>query len=136
MKPHPLFAFRSKWDLTLPEASEFFDLHESTISGYEHGHYRMPEWLDEWLEDPMMSDAEISRRADDARRKAALKAEKPPKRNSRGRHNPVREWRKKRGITQVKAAELLGVAVTTITAWELGDRPIPEHIMRRIDNES
>lgn len=136
MRPHPLFAFRSRWDLTLPEAAEFFDLHESTLAGYEHRRYPTPEWLSQWLDDPMMSEDEIRRRVIDARRKASLKAERPPaKRNSRGRWNPVREWRKKKGLTQVKAAKILGVATTTVTAWELGDRTVPEHIMRRIEHD-
>ena len=130
MAAHPLFAFRSKWDLTLPEASEFFNLHESTLSGYEHGKYPTPEWLMEWLENPMMSEDEIRRRIKDARLKALAAAKK---RTGRGNDNPVREWRRREGMTQTQAAAALGVHTTTITAWELGDRVIPERIRRIID---
>lgn len=130
MAAHPLFAFRSKWDLSLPEAAQFFNLHESTLSGYERGRYHTPEWLAQWLDDPMMSEDEIRRRIKDARIKAMIAAKK---RTGRGRENPVREWRKRRGLTQRQAAAVLGVYVTTITAWELGDRGIPENILRRIE---
>lgn len=131
MKPHPLFAFRSKWDLTLPEASEFFDLHPTTLSGYEHGRFPMPEWLAQWLEDPMMSDDEIRRRVEDARRRAASSLY----RTGRGNGNPVRAWRRQHRLTQVQAAKLLGVHPATLGAWELGDRPVPENIMRRIEKD-
>ena len=130
MAVHPLFAFRSKWDLSLPEAAQFFNLHESTLSGYERGKYPTPEWLMEWLDDPMMSEDEIHRRIKEARQKAQAAAKK---RTGRGRDNPVREWRKRERLTQIQAAAELGVCVTTITAWELGDRGIPENILRRIE---
>ena len=34
--------------------------------------------------------------------------------------------RKAAGMTQERAAELLGVAVRTLAAWEAGERPVPE----------
>lgn len=134
MKPNPLFAFRSQWDLTQPEAGEFFDLSRETLSGYERGRFPMPEWLAEWLEDPMMTDAEILRRVKEARYRAAVKANST-KRNPRGNGNLFRAWRKNQGMTQKQAARMLGVATTSISAWEQGDRMIPEEIMRRIDDE-
>ena len=32
----------------------------------------------------------------------------------------IREWRKKRGLTQEELAEKIGVAMNTVSRWEIG----------------
>lgn len=49
--------------------------------------------------------------------------------------NELKAERKKRGLTQAKFAELLGVKKGTVTAWEIGQNPIPEWIKKRLKEE-
>jgi transcriptional regulator with XRE-family HTH domain len=37
----------------------------------------------------------------------------------------LKQWRKEKGMSQAKLAELLGVRVMTVSRWELGTRSIP-----------
>ena len=37
----------------------------------------------------------------------------------------LKQWRKEKGMSQAKLAELLGVRVMTVSRWELGSRSIP-----------
>lgn len=126
---HPLKLFRAMRDLTLDEAGAFFDINPGTISHIEKGRDHTPEWLSEWLADPMMSEAEIQRRVNNARAKVRSRQ---VKRSTRGSSNPLVQWRRSKGLTQAQAAEFFGVHRLTLSKWEIGDQPIPERIQKII----
>ena len=126
---HPLKLFRAMRDLTLDEAGAFFDINPCTISHIEKGRDHTPEWLSEWLSDPMMSEAEIQRRVNNARAKVRSRQ---VKRSTRGSSNPLVQWRRAKGWTQSQAAAFFGVHRLTLSKWEIGDQPIPERIQKII----
>lgn len=126
---HPLKLFRAMRDLTYEEAGAFFDLSPAALIKIEHGRNRTPEWMSEWLSDPMMTEAEIQRRVERARK--AVRA-KQIKRTTHGNSNPLYSWRKTQGLTQSQAARILGVHRITISKYELGDLPLPERILEII----
>lgn len=43
--------------------------------------------------------------------------------------NEFKEWRDKRGWTQVQAAEQLGISRASLIRYEHGDYPIPRTVM-------
>lgn len=127
---HPLKLFRAMEDLTLPEAAEFFSLSAGTIRHIEAGTMKTPEWLAEWLDDPMMDEEEIKRRVQVAK----ATARRGIRRRS-NMSNPVTQWRKRHGLSQRQAADHFGVHWATVSSWELGDSPIPERIIAEIEKE-
>lgn len=127
---HPLKLFRAEWDMTLIEAGKFFLLSSRTIRAIESGKCKTPKWLEEWLDDPMMSEKEIERRVQNAK----VEARSGIRRRSDA-SNPVIQWRKLHDMSQRQAAEYFGVHWTTISSWELGDKPIPERIIEKIEKE-
>lgn len=127
---HPLKLFRAEWNMTLVEAEKFFLLSSHTIHIIESGKYKTPKWLEEWLDDPMMSEKEIERRVQNAK----VAARSSFRRRS-DESNPIVQWRKSRGMSQRKAAKYFGVHWTTLSSWELGDKPIPERIIKEIEKE-
>ena len=48
-------------------------------------------------------------------------------------NNPVAEFRKKRGLSQLQAAEALGVSRAAISRYERDDLDIPKNLLLLID---
>ncbi len=46
----------------------------------------------------------------------------------------LRAWRQKTFTSQEKAAEWYGAHPRTWQRWELGERPVPQHVVNRINN--
>jgi len=46
----------------------------------------------------------------------------------------LKAWRKGKSLTQEKAADWYGVHPRTFQRWELGERPIPQHVINRVQN--
>lgn len=46
------------------------------------------------------------------------------------------EWRKKYGLTQVKAAEQLGMSVNTYRKYEKGERVFEKNLLKKVSNKS
>jgi DNA-binding XRE family transcriptional regulator len=46
----------------------------------------------------------------------------------------IRKWRNQIGVSQTKAAELLGVDLKTYISWELGDKPISQSVANACAN--
>ena len=130
---HPLKLFRAMRDMTFEEAGAFFDLSPAALIKIEHGQNRTPEWMSEWLADPMMTETEIQRRVDKAR---AQVRSRQIKRSTRGTSNPLVQWRKAKGWTQAQVAEFFGVHRLTVSKWEIGDQQIPERIQKTLEDEN
>lgn len=127
---HPLKQFRKKWDLTQLEAGEFFQLSSGRIRNIERDWATTPKWIKEWLQNPMMEEETLARRIKTAKAVARIGKRRRPDGNGL-----IPRWRKAKGFSQRQAATYFGVHWTTVSAWELGDRPIPEHIIEAIEKE-
>ena len=46
----------------------------------------------------------------------------------------IKKWRNQIGVSQTKAAELLGVNLKTYISWELGDQPISQLVANACAN--
>ena len=127
---HPLKQFREKWDLTQLEAGAFFQLSSGRIRKIERDWAATPKWMKEWLQHPMMKEKDLERRI-----KAAKKVARTGKRRRPDGNGLIPRWRKAKGFSQRQAATYFGVHWTTVSAWELGDRSIPEQVAEAIEKE-
>jgi len=46
----------------------------------------------------------------------------------------LKSWRFEKGLTQLTVANLLGIDVSSLNAWEKGRRPIPPSRINRVRN--
>lgn len=44
-----------------------------------------------------------------------------------------KQWRKDMGLTQTKAAEVLGVTRSAVAKWEMGERELSKTVLKLID---
>lgn len=49
-------------------------------------------------------------------------------------YNPIKQLRKKLGLSQAKFANKLTIPLRTVQAWELGERHCPDYVIRLIEH--
>lgn len=110
---HPLRIWRKENGLSLAAAGRLFDVTSSTIWSWERGIAPVPEWVLEIIGEGMTDYMLRKIRSQALQHKQAQ------------RNHPIRLWRKRLGIDQAKAAELLGVSRAALASWERGERSTP-----------
>lgn len=135
---HPMCVFRDKWGMNPREMGYFLGLDEQTVRCFEADTKVTDEWIIEFCTDPMMDTAHLSKRVHEAMLQSytdmGLSKEDAEAKIVK-RTSVVRRWRKEKGLTQVQAAELLGVHWSTLSKYESNDRNVPFEILDKIEGE-
>lgn len=135
---HPMCVFRDKWGMNPREMGYLLGLDEQAVRCFEADTKITDEWIIEFCTDPMMSNAYLAKRVHDAMLKSYLDmgfSNEDAEAKIIKRTSVVRRWRKEKGLTQMQAAELLGVHWSTLSKYESNDRNVPFEILDKIEGE-
>ena len=110
---HPLRIFRRENDLSYCAAGRLLGVSDSMVWAWERGLNPTPEWVFDIIQDGLTDYARKKLDSLDHQRRQAMK------------EHPIRQWRKRLGINQKEAAELLGCTRTALASWEQGRRETP-----------